>query len=1094
LSDKILVCPRCAAKADPADRFCRQCGYNLVKQEGVGEHKFITVLFSDLSGYTAMSEVVDPEELKDIMYKIFGRASEIIAQYGGIVEKFIGDAVVALFGVYRMHEDNPIRAIRVALEIHKGVDLMSEDIERTYNIPLRMHTGINAGVVLIEEAGSSSFSQGALGTPINIASRLSQMAPPGEILIGESIFPEAKRYFDLGDIGMRRVKGIKDALHVYKVISERVTPLAIHREGGLVSAMIGREKEIAILKEKGAGLKQDIGSVICIRGNPGVGKSRLIEEFRKSLVGSAVTWYDARCFDYAKDIPYLPVAEMVKQILGIKDKISIQKKSPLVKQKIKDITGTEAIYPYLAVFCGLDTKIEDTGPEVLKAGLFEAVFLLISKIAHHHPIVICIEDIQWADQSSIDLLRFLLSDNQGSYPCLYILSYRGESGFPLPGHEIQLRDLSLGQAGNMIRSLLETQNVKKEVIGFIYEKAGGNPFYLEEVLNYLIEKGVIIDSKTGASAATNIKTYGIPLTVKGVIASRLDSLDQGCKEILHEGAVIGRIFSKDLLREITHNPEEMDRHLDTLVRLGLLRIIQQGSGEYAFRHALTRDVAYESMLKRDRRSLHKKVAHALEDASSDEKEEMCEKIAYHFGLSGDQPNAIMYNIMAAKKNRSSGSLFEAANHYMTAEACLKEYIDYPMRDEELIDVWEGIWACTRIFNPEKSIHALERLAERYKERREKDNEAFSKVRLINTYSQKGLFEKAIDTFHSISDLVKEDPLMRAAASTAVAYTYTYLGKPNIALKYLGEARPLFSDDHKFFLGVNYITTLTAMVWKGDISGALFWYKKTRDMYGGESDIDLLLLADIWLGYIYYLMGRSAKAKEIFTRCSKTEQMLGALAGGVSYIRIQSAIYFYSRYMGDITGARAELDRFTELSKNFHIEGVEALIALYKGWILEEEGHLDQARELFEYAIPVLKKGIANRLPYALNAFGEVCLHTRDFSCARLMADQGIEWNLENGNNDQLIWAYRLMGNVCVEQGLYEKAGDNLSKALSLSIKFNMLPNTAWTLASWGVFWKKKGDDKMANIFYKKAISMWQAMNNPYQMAKAKGGQSISAKG
>ncbi len=1093
MSDKILVCPRCATKADPADRFCRQCGCNLVKQERVGEHKFITVLFSDLSGYTTMSEVVDPEELKDIMYKIFGRASEIIAQYGGIVEKFIGDAVVALFGVYRMHEDNPVRAVRVALEIHKSVDLMSEGIERAYHIPLRMHTGINAGVVLIEEAGSSSFSQGVLGTPINIASRLSQMAPPGEILIGESLFPEAKRYFDLEDIGMRRVKGIKDALHVYKVISEKVTPLAIHREGGLVSTMIGREKEIAILKEKSAGLKQDIGSVICIRGDPGVGKSRLIEEFRKSQGGSAVTWYDARCFDYAKDIPYLPIAEIIKQILGIKGTTPMREKSPLVKQKLKDITGTDAIYPYLAVFCGLDAKIKDSGPEVLKARLFEAVFLLVSKIAHHHPIVICIEDIQWTDQSSIDLLRFLLSDDQGSYPCLYILSYRVESDFSLPDHEIQLKDLSLGQAGDMIRSLLEVENVKKELIDFIYEKAGGNPFYLEEVLNYLIEKG-IIDSKTGASAATNIKTYGIPLTVEGVIASRLDGLDQGCKKILHEGAAIGKTFSKDLLKKITRDPEEMDRHLNTLVKLGLLRIIQQGSGEYAFRHALTQDVAYESMLKRDRRSLHGKVANALKNAFGDEKEGMCEKIAYHFGLSGDRSNAIMYNIMAAKKNQSSGSLFEAANHYMTAEACLKEYIDYPMRDEELIDVWEGIWACTKIFNPEKSIHALKRLAECYKERGEKDNEAFSRIRLINTYSQKGLFEKAIDTFHSISHLVKEDPLMRAAASTAVAYTYTYLGKPNIALKYLGEARPLFSNDHKFFLGVNYITTLTAMVWKGDISGALFWYKKTRDMYGGESDIDLLLLADIWLGYVYYLMGRFAEAKRIFEKCSKTEQMLGALAGGVSYIRIQSAIYFYSLYMGNITGARAELDRFTELSKNFHIEGVEALIALYKGWILEEEGHLDQARELFEYAIPVLKKGIANRLPYALNALGEVCLHTCDLSYARLMADQGIEWNLENGNNDQLIWSYRLMGNVCIEQGVYEKAKDNLSKALSLSIKFNMLPNTAWTLASWGVFWKKKGDDKMANIFYEKAISMWEIMNNPYQMAKTKQGQIISTRG
>lgn len=1083
MSDKILVCPRCSTKVVPEDRFCRQCGYNLVKQEKVEEYRFITVLFSDLSGYTAISEVMDPEELKDLMYKIFGRASEIIAKYGGIVEKFIGDAVVALFGAYRMHEDDPIRAIHAALEIHKLVDLMSKDIEQSLGISLKMHTGINAGIVLVEETDSNSSSQGVLGSPINIASRLSEMASPGEIVIGESLLLEAKRYFGLEDLGMRRIKGIRNALHVYKVISERRIPLAIHREGGLVSKMIGRNKEIAILKEKSARLKQDMGSVICISGDPGIGKSRLIEEFKKSLADSDITWYDARCFDYAKDIPYFPIAETVAQILDIKGSPSIQKKEVLLKQKIKDLTGTDAIYPYLATLCGLDAKIKDSSPEVLKARLFETALLLVSKTAYHHPIVICIEDLHWADQSSIDLLRFLLSDDQISYPCFYILSYRVGSDFSLPNHEIQLQDLSPKLAGDMVRSLVETEDVPAELINFIYERTGGNPFYLEEVLNYLIEKGVITSSARGPTVSSNITTCEIPLTIKGVIASRLDSLDKGCKKILQEGSVIGKAFSRDILRQITSIPEKMDRHLDTLVKLGLVKIINQDSREYTFRHALTQDVAYESLVKRDRRSLHRKIAYALKNAFGEEK--ICEGIAYHFGLSGDLPNAIMYNIMAAKKIQASGSLTEAANHYMTAESCLEEYKDYPMRNEELIKVWEGIWSCTRILNPEKAIYALKKLSDYYKAKGFKDDEAFSKIRLINTYSQKGLFEKAIDTFNSLSHLVKENPVMRAAASTAVAYTYTYLGKPNIALGYLNEARPFFSDDHKFFLGVNYITALSAMVWKGDIPGALSCYKKARYMYNDESDIDLGLLADIWLGYIYYLMGKFTEANKIFAQCSKAEQMLGSLAGGVSYIRIQSAIYFNSRYMGNTTEAMAELNKLTDFPQSFQIEGSDALTALYKGWICQEEGRLDEAKDLLEYAIPVLRRGIANRLPYALNALGEICLYTYDLTYAKALAEEGIKWNLENGNQDQLIWAYRLMGNVCIEQGLYKEAKDALSKALDLSRRLDMSPNMAWTLTSFGAYWKKRGNEKMADIYYKKAISMWQAMNNPYQIEKIK---------
>ncbi|HPS94726.1 MAG TPA: adenylate/guanylate cyclase domain-containing protein, partial [Deltaproteobacteria bacterium] len=309
------TCPQCGTGVGRDDRYCSRCGLPLEPGSPLKEHRFVTILFSDLSGYSALSERLDPEELKALMDRVLGEDARIITSSGGMVEKFIGDAVVAMFGIHQTREDDPVRAIRAACEIHKAVGEIGRSCG-PHHTSLRMHTGINTGEVLFDRCSPGISSRGPLGKPINIASRLSDMALPGEILLGESLVLHARRYYHLEWTGRKILKGFRTPLHVYRVVSGRKIPLPLHRDGGVVSPMVGRDHEISILREKARELIAGHGGAVYVTGDAGIGKSRLVQEFRASLdEGTAFTC--ASCLDHARETPYFPVSEIVRQVLGL---------------------------------------------------------------------------------------------------------------------------------------------------------------------------------------------------------------------------------------------------------------------------------------------------------------------------------------------------------------------------------------------------------------------------------------------------------------------------------------------------------------------------------------------------------------------------------------------------------------------------------------------------------------------------------------------------------------------------------------------------------------------------------------------------------
>ncbi|MCK4777344.1 MAG: AAA family ATPase, partial [Actinomycetia bacterium] len=382
------ICTKCGFKNLPEDKFCGECGKEIEEKPKVrksiqsieGERRQVTSLFTDLSGYTAMSEKLDPEEVKEIMSRIFGETAQIVAKYEGYIDRFIGDEVMVLFGIPKAHEDDPVRAIKSAMEIHELVEEMNPKYEKRIGKSLSMHSGINTGLVVTGGIGVEKGKNEVVGDSINLASRLTSLARGGEILIGEETYRQAEGYFNFETLEPTKVKGKKEPVQAYKIISLKEKPITIHRLSGLRSTLIGRKAELAQLKEVIKQLQERKGAVISIFGDPGTGKSRLIEEIKKTLNLEKIRWVEGRAYAYSQNIPYFPLIDLLSRTWQIEESDSPEKVKEKVESHIQNLLDKEKdIAPYIGNLYGLKyPEIENVDPEFWKSRLFAAVKKILS--------------------------------------------------------------------------------------------------------------------------------------------------------------------------------------------------------------------------------------------------------------------------------------------------------------------------------------------------------------------------------------------------------------------------------------------------------------------------------------------------------------------------------------------------------------------------------------------------------------------------------------------------------------------------------------------------------------------------------------------
>jgi len=598
----VVACPSCGVENRDEARFCDACGAALVAEPTRESRKTVTVLFCDVTGSTALGERIDPESLRRVMARYFEVAKDVVERHGGTVEKFIGDAVMAVFGVPAVHEDDALRAVRAAAELRDALGNLNAELAESYGTRLELRTGVNTGEVV-----TGTEERLATGDAVNVAARLEQAAQPGEVLLGDETLRLVNDAVEVEPVAALELKGKAAPVPAFRLLGVTAAEPGARRQ---TVPMVGRERQRQLLDDAFAHV---VGEGAChlftILGTAGVGKSRLVAEFLESLDGATVI--GGRCLSYGDGISYWPVTAAVKELLGA---------TP--EERLREFGLETATAQALAPVLGEGASA--SSPEEIAW----AVRKLFEAAAAGSPLVVVFDDIHWGQPVFLDLIEHI-ADLSRDAPILLLCMARPElldrreawGGGKLNAANVLLEPLAADETGELIDRLLSGKRLDDALRERILEAAGGNPFFVGEMLAMLAESG-------GGNGSADVT---VPPTIQALLASRLDQLDDAERGVLERGAVEGQVFHRSAVVALAPEDRQVDGRLMTLVRKDLVRperSLLAGDDAYRFRHLLIRDAAYEALPKATRVELHERFANWLEQ-NAPQLVELDEIVGYH---------------------------------------------------------------------------------------------------------------------------------------------------------------------------------------------------------------------------------------------------------------------------------------------------------------------------------------------------------------------------------------------------------------------------------------------------------------------------------
>jgi class 3 adenylate cyclase/tetratricopeptide (TPR) repeat protein len=647
-------CSSCDATIAEEASFCPSCGAAIdvdqPRQAGATERRIVTVLFADVVRSTSLGESLDPEDLSDVFGHFFAAMREEIEAEGGTVEKFIGDAVMAAFGVPTAHEDDASRALRAALRMRGRLEDVNRDLESTHHVRLQMRIGVNTGEVLAAVSPKPGEPL-VTGEAVIIAARLEEVAEADEILVSERTARAARGVTGLRDAGMRVLSGKAGEIRVF--VQADGPPRPERGLVGLSSPMIGRDDELDLLRT----LLQRVVSegqpqLVTVYGEPGVGKSRLTREFLSAAEGSSPPprVLRGRCLPYGDGVTYWPLAEILKGHAGVLDtdsadvalaKITDHVRPLLTEELTADPARSAAALAFTVGLHDPSTAFAELEPRQVRVETHAAWRAFFSALARSGPVIAIVEDIHWADPALLDLLDEVADKGDGAL--LLLCPSRPELTSTRPAwgggrrnfSAIALDPLTPDESEELVRHLLTIDGLPASVHQRILSRAEGNPFFLEEIIGSLVDEGHIAREGTRWIAVEGIGDVVIPDTVQGVLAARVDLLEPAERRVLQAASVVGRVFWPGPLRRLLNGEgTTLDESLDVLEERDLVRSLLgttlAGEVEYSFKHILTRDVAYESLPRRERARAHATVALWIEETAGQRAGEFGELLAYHY--------------------------------------------------------------------------------------------------------------------------------------------------------------------------------------------------------------------------------------------------------------------------------------------------------------------------------------------------------------------------------------------------------------------------------------------------------------------------------
>jgi class 3 adenylate cyclase/tetratricopeptide (TPR) repeat protein len=585
------------------------CAAALIAVSSLEVRKLVTVVFSDLTGSTSLGETLDPESLRDVMGRYFERMSGILRGHGAAVEKFIGDAVMAVFGLPRIHEDDAVRAVRAAWQMQCVLQELNDELEARWGVRLLARVGVNTGEVV---AGDPATGQRLVtGDPVNTAARLEQAAGPGEVLVGESTYRLVREAVRVDAVGPVGVKGKAEPVMAYRLLE--VMPVVGAPLRRMDTPMVGRAVELRLLE---AALDHTIAQrgceLVIVIGEPGIGKSRLLHEFETKTTGRARVLH-ARCPPYGEGITFWPLAEMLRDAatgtVGIAGEQGADLTGAFLAALVEGHPESAAVAARVGSALGVSSE-----PFPLEE-IYWGTRLLLTYLARGGPLTLAIEDIHWAEPAFLDLLDHL--GNQIEDAALLLLcSSRPELPDRRPGvpgrQIINLEPLSAEESDGLIVSLLGRSGLPTSAQEQIREAAAGNPLFIEQILSMLADEGYLAAAGNGPGRARDLSSFAVPPSISALLSARLDGLPAEERTVIERASVPGQVFARAAVVELCDAPlrPRVDLCIHALTRKALVEpgqdSLRDEPGQFRFRHALIRDAAYGAMLKKLRAELHER--------------------------------------------------------------------------------------------------------------------------------------------------------------------------------------------------------------------------------------------------------------------------------------------------------------------------------------------------------------------------------------------------------------------------------------------------------------------------------------------------------
>jgi TOMM system kinase/cyclase fusion protein len=721
-------CPNCGFKNPPGFEYCGKCAAPIPTTKQVeknkeaqlpsnetptpdAERRQITVMFCDLVGSTALSEKLDPEDMRQVMEEYQEACAKVIRRFEGYIAKYLGDGILIYFGYPKAHEDDAQRAVRAGLEIVGGVGAMSyassaqpstrttheSPVQPRSNETLQVRIGIHTGLVVAGEMGikEKPETMAIVGETPNIAARVQEIAEPNSVLISSSTHKLVEGYFEFANLGPQKLKGISSPITVYRAIKESDvrSRLEIAVSRGL-TPLIGREQELGLLLERWDRIKDHMGQAVLLSGEAGIGKSRLVRALKEGLVNESYVGIENRCSPYYQNSALYPVIDHLERLLEFKRQDSHQRKLNKLEKTIGmyDFPRQDTV-PLFASLLSIPLTDQypplNLTPERQKQKTTEALIAWLLEEAEKQPVLYIVEDLHWVDPSTLEYLT-LLSEQVATARIFALFTFRPDftPPWPMRSHlnQIMIGRLPQKQVELMVERVANNKPLPPEVVQNITAKTDGVPLYVEELTKMVLESG-LLEEKNGKYELTGpLPQLAIPATLHDSLMARLDRITTG--EICGLAATLGRSFTYELIDAVSsHDETVLQRELNRLVDAEL--IYQRGlppNSSYMFKHALIQEAAYQSLLKSKRRRYHEKIAQVLEERFQDIAENQPEILAHHYTEAGLIDGAIDHWKKAGLKSRERSANIEAIRQLTKGLKLLKTLSDTSERAKKELDL------------------------------------------------------------------------------------------------------------------------------------------------------------------------------------------------------------------------------------------------------------------------------------------------------------------------------------------------------------------------------------------------------------------------